>query len=68
MSPQRQRDRVDGLRQMGEHELEGAPGVREAVQKQHRKTEGISPLGVGKPYLVGKLNGLDDKFFDGRYT
>jgi len=47
---------------MGEHELERAPGVREAVQ-QHRKTGGISLLGAGTPYLGGDLNRLDDRSY-----
>jgi hypothetical protein len=52
---------MDGLGKMGEHELERAPGVREAVQKQNRMTGRISLLGVGEPYLVAELNKLHER-------
>jgi len=59
VAPLRQGEGADGFGQMRQHALEGAPGVREAVQEQHRDARGVSLLDVGELHLVGKLYGLD---------
>jgi hypothetical protein len=42
----RQRDGVDGSREMREHQLEGMPRIRDRVQEQHRHSFGIALANV----------------------
>jgi hypothetical protein len=50
---------MDRRGQMGQHQLEGVPGVGDAMQKQHGKAEGVSLFDILKLDLIVKLNGFD---------
>jgi hypothetical protein len=50
---------VDGVGQVRQHRLKGAPGVGITVQKEHRNTRGVSLLNIGKLDPVRELNRFD---------
>ena len=56
MTSLRQRERVDGLGEMRKHELEGTPGISEAVQEHHGYARCVSLFNVPNPHLVRKLS------------
>src|SRR3712207_493178 len=59
MPPLRQREGVDGLGQVGEHGLERAPGIGDAVQEHHGDARWISLLDILELDSVGKRDGFD---------
>jgi hypothetical protein len=61
MTALRQREGVNRSGQMGQHRLEGMPGVGDAVQQQHRDARGVALLYIGQRDPTGKLDGRDDR-------
>ena len=56
MSPLGQRHRVDRIRQLGEQQFVGAPGVGKAVQEDNRRAVGIALRDVGQPEPARQLD------------
>jgi hypothetical protein len=52
---------MDGLRQMRQHQLEGVPGVRDAMQKQQGNACGVSLFDILELDPIGKLNRFDHR-------
>ena len=59
VAPLRQGENADGLWQIGQHALEGTPGVRDGVQEHDGNARRISLLDIGESHPVGKFYRLD---------